>query len=259
MHQANAIEEFNGIGIERGRVANAEEEIFVMSSGRFPGTLHRRSLSLVRGLTKALLALLVCLTAGSLPARAHPHAWIDLRSTVVLDAAGRVAAIEQEWLFDQFYTVFVTEDLASATGSEAEALTELARNSLQNLRAYDYFTEVHADGAKVTLDTVREFESELRDGRLWLRFVVPLTTPIEAAVQAFTFAVFDPTYYIEMLHLEGDVIAFRGEEAGNCFGSILTPNPTTETVLLAQAMDRDAAPDDTLGSLFAERVEVTCR
>jgi ABC-type uncharacterized transport system substrate-binding protein len=211
-------------------------------------------------LRSGFLALLLMLAgAGGAPAVAHPHAWIDLRSTVVLDAAGRVIAIEQEWLFDQFYTVLVTEELSGAAGTRAEALKALARSNLQNLRSYDYFTEVHAGGTKVPLGTVSEFESELRKGRLWMRFVVPLATPIDPTERALAFAIFDPTYYIEMLHLPGDMIAFRGAGAGGCFGRIVPPNPTTETVLLAQAMDRNATPDATLGSVFAERVEVTCR
>lgn len=118
---------------------------------------------------------------------------------------------------------------------------------------------MRAGGAKVALGTVSEFESELREGRLWMRFVVPLATPVDPTQRALAFAVFDPTYYIEILHLQGDVVAFRGAETGGCSGRIVPPNPTTEAVLLAQAMDRDATPDATLGSVFAERVEVMCR
>lgn len=196
----------------------------------------------------------IVLGSGWVPAAAHPHVWIDLRGTVVLDAQGRVTAIEQEWLFDPFYTVFATEGLSGAE----EALTSLAKESLQNLRPHDYFTEVHAGGAKAPLGTVSEFESELRDGRLWMRFVVPLVTAIDPTKQAFTYAVFDPTYYIEILHLEDDVVAFRGADAVGCSGLIVPPTPTVDAVMLAQAMDQDAEPDTALGGVFAERVEVTC-
>ena len=230
-----------------------------MINGCISRTVRGDFIPIIRGLTKALLTLMVCFAAGSSPARAHPHAWIDLRSTVVLDAAGRVTAIEQQWLFDQFYTVFITEELSGAAGTRAEALTALTRSNLQNLRDHDYFTEVRAAGAKVALGTVSEFEGELREGRLWMRFVVPLATPVDPTERALAFAVFDPTYYIEMLHLRGDVIAFRGGEAGGCSGRIVPPNPTTEAVLLAQAMDRNATPDATLGSIFAEWVTVRCR
>jgi len=219
-----------------------------------------RSTITIDSLKGGFLALLFMLAGASgVPAVAHPHAWIDLRSTVVLDAQGRVVAIEQQWLFDVFYTAFATKGVSGAAGTRAEALKALARSNLQNLRSYDYFTEVRSGGAKVALGTVSEFESGLRKGRLWLRFVVPLATPVDPNERAFAFAVFDPTYYVEILHLRGDVVAFRGARTGGCSGRIVPPNPTTEAVLLAQAMDRDATPDTTLGSVFAERVEVTCR
>jgi ABC-type uncharacterized transport system substrate-binding protein len=214
----------------------------------------------VRYLTRVILALLLLAgAAGRLPAAAHPHAWIDLRSSVILDADGRAVAIEEEWLFDEFYTVYVTEGLDQSPGAIAKALTELARANLQNLKPYGYFTQVRADGTKVTVGTVTEFDSSLRDGRLWLRFVVPLDTPIDPKRQKMVFSVFDPTYYIEMLHLEGDVIAFRGSGADGCFGRIQPPNPTAEAVMLAAALDRNAKADNTLGELFAERVIVTCK
>ena len=114
------------------------------------------------------------------------------------------------------------------------------------------------DGRKLNLDTVVEYESELRNGRLWMRFVVPFSQPVDATASRLSYAVYDPTYYIEILHLKDDVIAFRGPAGGRCSGTVVPPNPTTETVMLAQALDRNAKPDNALGRLFAERVKVTC-
>ncbi|GLQ07420.1 DUF1007 family protein [Sneathiella chinensis] len=210
-------------------------------------------------LVPAFFTLLLCLAAGSSPVRAHPHGWIDLRSTVILDAAGHITALEQEWLFDPLYSTFVMEDLSGTAESQRDALTTLAGSNLQELRSYNYFTEVRADDVKIDLGEVSEYESELRNGRVWMRFVVPLATPVSPTLKTFEFAVFDPTYYTEILHLEGDIITFRGDATGGCFGRIMPPNPTTEAILLAQTMDRDATPDTTLGSVFAERVEVSCK
>ena len=220
--------------------------------GKLPGTAP-----CLKGRILAMLFMLA--GAGSFPAAAHPHAWIDLRSTVVLNENGQVIGIEQQWLFDDFYTVFVVEGYDSGDDGQKRALTALAETNLKNLRAYNYFTEVQADNTKVPLGTVSEYESELRNGRLWMRFVVPFSTPIDASMKLLSFAVFDPTFYIEILHLKGDVIGFRGAWSEKCAGRIIPPNPTTEAFLLAQALDRDAKPDNTLGSIFAERVEVSCR
>ena len=73
-------------------------------------------------------------------AEAHPHVWIDLRSTIVLDENGHVIGIEQEWLFDYFYSVFSVDGVVG--DAQKEALTALAETNLKSLRAYNYFTEV---------------------------------------------------------------------------------------------------------------------
>lgn len=209
-------------------------------------------------LAKTLIVLSFCFVADPSPARAHPHVWIDLRSVVVLDEAGRVTAIEQQWSFDPLYSVFATDGLDTGTSTQVETLRGLAKKNLQELRAYDYFTKVLVGGKKAALGTVREFESEMRDGRLWMRFLVPLEAPVDPTRRKVAFTVFDPTYYIEILHLRDDVIAFRGNETRGCYGQIVQPSPTTEAIMLARAMDRDATPYATLGEVFAERVDITC-
>jgi ABC-type uncharacterized transport system substrate-binding protein len=208
----------------------------------------------------AFLLLFFLLTIGSgRPATAHPHAWIDLRSTVVLDSGGLVVAIDQEWLFDEFYTLFVLDGLEEQKGDKDKGLLELARVNLENLRPYGYFTDVRANDTKIELGSVTDFETGLRDDRLWLRFKIPLERPLDPRKDKIRFAIFDPTYYIEILHLKDDVIAFQGGNSGACSGRILLPNPSKEAVLLASALDRGAKPDETLGALFAETVVVECR
>lgn len=205
-----------------------------------------------------IVALLLLQIGGTSPTIAHPHAWIDLRSTVVLNEKGQAVALEQEWLFDDFYTAVATE-ASGGSNEKSTDWTQLAKENLESLRAYDYFTEVRAGEKKMALVTVTDYASEVRGGRLWMRFVVPFAEPIDPMAQRFSYSVFDPTYYIEILHLKGDVVAFRGKPSGRCAGAIVSPKPTTEMVLLAQALDKNAKSDDTLGQMFAERVDVSCR
>lgn len=211
-------------------------------------------------LRTALRALgVVTAVTASAPALAHPHAWIDVRSTLILDEAGRVVAIEEQWLFDEFYTSVALEGAELPQSGEHPLLTELAKSNLESLRAYDYFTEVRSGDTRLNVATVTEYKTAMRDGRLWMEFVLPLQEPIDPKQAQLSYSIYDPTYYIEMLHLEGDVVAFRGGGANSCSAQIIPPNPTTETVMLAGAMDRNAAPNDGLGALFAEWVEITCR
>jgi len=166
----------------------------------------------------------------------------------------RITAIELEWLFDPLYTTLLIEGI----GSTAEALREQASGMLGRLAAYSYFTEVRVNGELVTTQTVQDFASGMRGGRYWVRFSLPLVEPVDPARFLLAYAVFDPTYYIEILHLEEDVIEFHGDTYGRCIARIRSPSPTTEAIIRARSPEVDKQPDQSLGALFAERVEVRC-
>lgn len=189
---------------------------------------------------------------------AHPHAWIDLRSRVLLDQEGQVYALELSWLFDDYYTVLVAEELGLGGQPTEGYLDEIAERNLTNLREYDYFTAITYDGEPQEIGDVTRYETEVHDGRLWMRFEVPLEQHLDPKAGELTFSVYDPTYWIEIVHLEAEPILFSGEGAERCLGEILQPNPTIEQVSLASALDQDETAGDGLGELFAEKVVVSC-
>jgi len=206
---------------------------------------------------KVFAGLAGVLVAGG-NALAHPHAWIDLRTRVVMNDEGRVAALELDWLFDDFYTALIAEEFAKEGRPASEFLPEVASTNLANLAEYDYFTDVRLDGERLPLGEVAGAETGLRDKRLWLRFEVPLVEPVDLDSGRLTFAVYDPTYYIEILYLEGETVGFTGPDADACFGRIIPPNPSFEAIALASALDRTQSGGDGLGELFAETVVVEC-
>ena len=189
---------------------------------------------------------------------AHPHAWIDLRSRVLLDDDKKIHALELVWFFDDYYTVLVAEELGSDGTPTQEYLDEIAKRNLSNLRDYDYFTTVTYDGERQAIADVERYETEVHDGRLWMRFEVPLEKPIDPRDGVVTFSVYDPTYWIEILHLEAEPILFSGKGGEACLGEIIQPNPTIEQVTLASSLDRNETAGDGLGELFAEKVKVSC-
>lgn len=199
------------------------------------------------------LALCITLTAST-AVPSHPHAWIDLRSTLLMTPENRITAIELEWLFDPLYTTLLLEDI----GSTAESLREQASGMLRRLDEHSYFTEIRVNDETVATQSVHDFESGMRAGRYWVRFSLPLATSVDPSSVRLEYAVFDPTYYIEMLHLEKDVIEFHGDSAGQCIARITAPSPSTQAIIRARSPDVDKQPDQSLGALFAERVEVQC-
>jgi ABC-type uncharacterized transport system substrate-binding protein len=203
--------------------------------------------------------LAVTFFAATPPVAAHPHISIDLRTTLVLKDDGKAVAIEQEWLFDEFYTMFMTSGAGNKMGGpEPSALREIARKGLENLKNHDYFTTLVAGEKPVRIGTVTEYDAEIRQQRLWMRFVVPLEDKPEAAKQELVLAVYDPSYYVEIVYLQGETVRFRGGSL-TCTGETQMPAPGADARSLANALGVNDTAPTSFGELFAEKAVITCK
>ena len=212
--------------------------------------MHRASTSL------SLFALLIL---APLPAAAHPHAWIDLQSRVMLDERGQIEGIQLDWLFDEWYTIYIAGEFAESNTSSTEFLTSLGQQNLANLAEYDYFLKVLVDGEQRSVGTVTKFDTGLSNERLWLRFEVPLAERVDPRKSKVSYKVYDPTYYIEILHVEDQPVTFEGAGADRCSAKVIDAKPTFEAIALASALDVTQTGGDNLGEVFAQTVEVSCR
>ena len=204
-------------------------------------------------------ALVMVLALPTTAAKAHPHAWIDLDTRLIFDAEGRLEAVELEWLFDEFYTAFIAEEYTTAGVTPSAFLEEVAAENLANLREYDYFTDLEQNGVALALGDVRRFETGLEGERLWLKFEIPLATPAAPADGPFTFAVYDPTYYIEVLYHPGHSPVLDGIAADECSTFVMPPTPTPDQVAMAFALDMNQSGENGLGRNFAEIATIDCR
>lgn len=222
------------------------------------------------GLAAARAFLAGALLAGSLlltgRAEAHPHVWIDLRTEVLLDEQQRITGLKVDWLFDQFYSAFAFEDL-NRNGDElvtADEFQAFAADTLANLESYGYFTSLRAGGKELALDSVTDYLAEMEGVRLRLAFTLPLAEPLDALAQPFTYAIYDPTFFIEILHAKEDPVGFGvtgdapGDLANACRFTLLPPNPDASTMAFASSLDRTQSGGDDLGRSFAEQVTVRC-
>ena len=194
-------------------------------------------------------------------AHAHPHAWIDMRTALVFDDRGRVAALKVHWTFDEFYTLFATEGMDRDGDGEpdAERLQALADTNVANLAAYSYFSYLKIDGAPADYVPPLDYGTEIDgDGRLTLRFTLPLLAPPDPRSATVTYAIYDPTYYIQVLHVQNDPIALEGPVPDGCDYRIEMPNPSADTVTFAASLDQTQSAGDGLGELFAEKVVLAC-
>jgi len=201
------------------------------------------------------------LTLGSDPAGAHPHAWVDQETAAVFGADGRIERVRVSWRFDEAYTAFIVQDTdADGDGTaDPDALARMAEETLQRLAEFGYFAEAWADEAAIGWSAAVDPAAKVTEDRLRLDFTLVLARPVDPVAEAFVYAVFDPTYWIEMRHPDAAAATLENapEEAG-CETSLDVPDPDEEWVALASLLDSSQTAGEDLGIHFADRVAVTC-
>ena len=209
-------------------------------------------------------ALVVGSLLASPLAMAHPHGWIDMSVRVITNDDGAVTGLHQTWRMDPFYSLVVMEELQQVPGTSLEqGLDQWGSEIRNNLPPQHYFTEVRIGDKPQTFGEVTEYTALERDGRLTFMFILPLTSPQPLSGQVLEYQVFDPTYYIEMVHEEeGDepspqALILNGEP--DCTLSVLPADPDPEKVLQASLLDVDEEGEPGLGRHFAETGRVDCR
>jgi ABC-type uncharacterized transport system substrate-binding protein len=91
-----------------------------------------------------------------------------------------------------------------------------------------------------------------------MAFLLPFAEPGALKGVELTYSVFDPTYYIEVLHAEGGTPIRLVDAPGNCRADRVPPNPDPQSVSLAASLDRTQSAGDGLGVFFAESVKIRC-
>ncbi|MFT0532599.1 DUF1007 family protein [Castellaniella hirudinis] len=207
-------------------------------------------------MTRFLAVLALALAPFGL--HAHPHAWIDVRSTIVLSADGMIAAIEEQWLFDELYSAAILDGLQEDSPGKTLVIGDFAAEVIENLGPYGYFMRIVADGRPIGLNTVTRFNSEMKGRQLQLSFTAPLAEAVDPRRDDVSFSVYDPTYFIQMTHRPEDPPTIRSAQGHACRARVAPPNPTPEDVARALALDRGATSEEGLGDLFAEKVHIQC-
>ena len=192
-------------------------------------------------------------------AAAHPHMWVDLESRILLHDDGSLFAIHQEWLFDDFFsTALIQEASLHPDGVEIGLQQEIAE-IMTNLQPYDYFNLIKHGSDTLSVALMGDVTAAITENRVRMGFTVAIKDPVDLVSQDLSYAIFDPTYYIEMFHAEGHTIAFEGEAPASCGTWIEQPNPSADAIALSQSATLDDKPDETIGRLFAETIHVKCR
>lgn len=206
-----------------------------------------------------LLAAGAVMLAGGATASAHPHVWIEAHSDAVFDAEGRLSAVNVEWKFDEFYSTTAVEGLdKNGNGEyEPEELQPLARENLESLREYRFFTQVKADGKPVDYGAVTEYGSVFKDGQLTLYFTVPMARAVDPRTGRIEYSIYDPTFYIAIELAAKDPVELLGSPPAACKLAILDSVAEADANNSEEFYAKLSAADD-IGALYAQRIGINC-
>jgi ABC-type uncharacterized transport system substrate-binding protein len=202
----------------------------------------------------------LCLWLWSAPqAIAHPHAWIDVVVVFETNSKDEVTAMAQTWIIDPTYSRYLHDDaMAQFEGATPEEkLANLGAEILDNLGEYHWYTEVHADERGIAVRPEGPPELVMRDRQIRFQFRLTLAEPVDPRTQTLRYAVYDPTYFIEVLH-EPTTAPQLELTTGPCRLDIVKPRPDPMVVARALALDYNQTGEADLGRHFAEKVTAHC-
>ena len=213
----------------------------------------------MRAVMFPLLAAAGFIAGPAGPAGAHPHVWIDMTVSSVFNEDGPLTGFRHVWTFDEFYTVFQLEALGGQQPTDA-VLAEFATDMIESIASLGYLMKVETKDGIAGIAGARDEALVLRgDSRLELAFTADLEGSVDARAWPVRYAVFDPEYYIEMLHVKGTGTLMTGTPPATCTTDLQRPQPTFEMLSLAAAVEVMQDDPPALGETFAEKVTIDCR
>lgn len=200
--------------------------------------------------------LAFCLLPFATPVGAHPHVFVDVTLRVTAGPGG-VAGVEVTWVYDDFYSLLLFEDMKLDNDADGR----LTPDELARLQGFDLNwdvgfkgdVEAYVAGAEVALGRPEARGTRVVDGRIETTHFRALAVPA-AAVE---FKAYDPTFYVAY-DLSGRAIAPDG-----CSVAITPANLDRAYTLVEEALYKDPPKDDDsypeVGAAFADVVAVTCK
>jgi ABC-type uncharacterized transport system substrate-binding protein len=204
---------------------------------------------------RILIAALISLAAAA-PAAAHPHVWVTMNTELLYAPDGSVTGLRQSWAFDDMFSAFALQGLASKEKGKftREELAPLAKENVESLKEFNYFTFATADGKKTLFaEPQAGYWADEKDAVVTLHFVLPFKTPVKA--KDLTVEVYDPTYFVAMELAKQNGVHLVGAPAG-C--KVALEFPRELTFAEGKRLSNETNAQSNWGVNFANKIMVKC-
>jgi ABC-type uncharacterized transport system substrate-binding protein len=203
-----------------------------------------------------LVAVLFAAAGFAAPVAAHPHVWVKATSDLVYAPDGSVTGIRHHWAFDDMFTAFAVQGLASKEKGKftRQELAPLAKVNVESLKEYAFFTFATADGKKTPLaEPLPDYWLDYKDEVLTLNFTLPFKQPVKA--KDLKIEIYDPTYFIDFELAKETPVHLVGAPA-QCKFTTELPRELTFQEGKKLADNPEAAAN--WGAFFANKIMVKC-
>jgi ABC-type uncharacterized transport system substrate-binding protein len=214
---------------------------------------------------KAALVAMLCwgATGMAVPAKAHPHVFVDGGIDFVIDGDSRLQAVHVTWLYDEFETLYMLSSYGISLNSDG-GLDEADRLELIRLRSQwpqDFNGSAHltVQGASIPLEWPQDLDADVIDGRLELTFKRNLKSPILVKNAPVTAAFYESTYFFAFSITNQPNMIGPSE---HCSKELIPYEPAHHSQSLQAALallSREETPVlPNVGAEFADRIVLKC-
>jgi ABC-type uncharacterized transport system substrate-binding protein len=159
------------------------------------------------------------------PAKAHPHVFVEANLEIVRDDQGNITELRHVWRFDELFSTTVVLDFDANTNNvlEPDELDEVSKTVTQSVGQENFFTEVRLKDENVEFIPPERINVDYKDGQLLMFFATRLKSPAKAGDGDFKVSVSDPTYYVAMDIADDSAVMISGNASG-CSSQVLRPD-----------------------------------
>src|SRR3984893_7497098 len=208
-----------------------------------------------------IFALAGLLAAGA-SAFAHPHVWVTMQGELVYAPDGSATGVRYNWTFDDMFSAFATQGLESKKPGvfTREDLEPLAKENVNSLKDFGYFTFAKANGKKIEMKDPTDYflDYNTKDTVLTLHFTVSFKAPVKA--KEINLEIYDPEYFVDFSFKDvKEPIALVGAPAA-CKLTVARPQELSVPPgqQLGEAFFNQLNASQNWGAQFANKISVKC-
>ena len=198
----------------------------------------------------------------SLPALAHPHSWVDMK-TEILGQNDTITGFKMQWTFDRMTTAYLLDGEDMTPHHRVKTLKAITQSVIKNMLPSHNFTYLEEGKGKkkhlLHYQAITDGHFDVVKGKAIFNFTLPLLHPYQFNQnKPLSLRIFDPTYYVDMSWTSKDDVQFSPTLKPYCSATMIEPHPTPAQVNKAMAIPIDASPNYELGKVFTQAVTFSC-